>query len=102
MIKIANKLEKLKLKKQNNDEKIFEFQEKIKTLQKENNKLEKEIQKELDKQILFEIKEKNISIEDLKNLLENKDTLHKHNNYHNNKNYYNNISNNNIDNQERS
>lgn len=98
---MATKLEKLNSKRKSNNEKIFEFQEKIKILQKENSKLDKEIQKEQDKQILNEIKEKNISIEELKNLLSDKANMYKNNNHNNNT--YNNYSDkdNNIDNQER-
>ncbi len=90
---MATKLEKLNSKRKSNNEKIFEFQEKIKILQKENSTLDKEIQKEQDKQILNEIKEKNISIEELKNLLSDKANMYKNNNHSD--------KDNNIDNQER-
>lgn len=92
------KIEKLKEKKAKNDKKIFELEQKLQGLQKENTKIEKEIQAELDKQILFEIKELNISIEDLKNYIDTKNNsinIDKENNNSLIKN------NHNIDNQER-
>ena len=92
------KIEKLKEKKAKNNKKIFELEQKLQGLQKENTKIEKEIQAELDKQILFEIKELNISIEDLKNYIDTKNNsinIDKENNNSLIKN------NHNIDNQER-
>lgn len=104
---MASKLEILSKKKEINNKKILEFQEKIKFLQKENAKFEKEIEKEQNKQILHEIKEKNVSFEELIKLLKDKDTMYKNNNNYSNNdsnsnNKNNNFKNNNISNQERS
>lgn len=98
------KIEKLKEKKAKNDKKIFELEQKLQGLQKENLKIQKEIQAELDKQILFEIKELNISIEDLKNFIDTKNNntnINKENNNSLTENNHNNHNNQNINNQER-
>lgn len=93
-----SKIDKLKEKKAKNDKKIFELEEKLQILRNESLKIDKQIQAELDKQILFEIKELNISIEDLKNYIDTKNNstnIDKENNNSLIKN------NHNIDNQER-
>lgn len=93
-----SKIDKLKEKKAKNDKKIFELEEKLQVLRNESLKIDKQIQAELDKQILFEIKELNISIEDLKNYIDTKNNstnIDKENNNSLIKN------NHNIDNQER-
>ena len=93
MDKIApNKIEKLKLKKQLNNEKITEFQEKIKFLQTENHKIDKQIQDEENKQILNMLNEHNISLKELNEFVKNKKTNDNINNFNNN----------NFNNQERS
>ena len=94
MDKIAtNKIEKLKLKKQLNNEKITEFQEKIKFLQTENNKIDKQIQDEENKQILNMLNEHNISLKELNEFVKNKkinDNINNSNNINNNNNNFNN------------
>ncbi len=94
MDKIApNKIEKLKLKKQLNNEKITEFQEKIKFLQTENNKIDKQIQDEENKQILNMLNEHNISLKELNEFVKNKkinDNINNSNNVNNNNNNFNN------------
>lgn len=108
MDKIATKkIDKLKLKKQLNDEKIIEFQEKIKFLQTENNKIDRQIQDEENKQILNMLNEHNISLKELNELVKSKKLNNINNNINNNN--HNNINNNNhnhnsnnFNNQERS
>ena len=100
MDKIApNKIEKLKLKKQLNNEKITEFQEKIKFLQTENNKIDKQIQDEENKQILNMLNEHNISLKELNELVKSKKLNNINNNINNNNHNHNS---NNFNNQERS
>lgn len=84
------KIEKLKEKKEKNNKKISELEQKLQYLQKENLEIEKKIQAEIDKQILFDIKELNISIEDLKNYIntkKDKENNNSLNNNYNNSNY---------------
>lgn len=66
-----NKKEKVIAKIDNNNLKILEYQEKIKSLQKENVKLEKELSSLKDKEILYLIKENDLSIEDIYKIVNN-------------------------------
>lgn len=66
-----NKKEKLVSKIDNNSIKILEYQEKIKCLQKENLKLKKDLSNLKEKEILNLIKEKNLDIQDVYNILNN-------------------------------
>lgn len=65
---MASKLEKLNIRKEKNINKILEFQEKIKALQKENADLEKKMQEEKNKEILAVLTENNISLKEIKEM----------------------------------
>ncbi len=69
------KINKLKSKIENNNLKILEYEEKIKLIEEDNLKLRNQIKKEEEKEILNIIKNANISVKDLTDLILNKNTL---------------------------